>query len=92
MRKRLRRPYDSRTLWRRITAQVVARDGGRCRIGLPGCEIVGTTADHILSWREGGSWFGLENLRCACSHCQSVRGAQMQQQKQRPPRKPSREW
>ena len=89
MRKPLR-PYDRTSHWRRVKAQVIARDGGVCRLRLPGCTIQATTADHIIPWLQGGGWYDLSNLRAACDHCNKVRGGQTQRNPRKP--KPSREW
>ena len=51
--------------WRRLVAQVVARDDGICQLcGEPG----GTTADHIIRASAGGATT-LDNLRCAHVAC-----------------------
>jgi hypothetical protein len=49
------------------------RDGGRCRLRLPGCTVIGTTADHIIPRSRGGRTT-LENLRATCGQCNSTRG------------------
>lgn len=53
---------------------VIARDGGRCQLRLPGCTVVATSADHIVPRSRGGT-NDLTNLRAACRHCNSARGA-----------------
>ena len=52
---------------------VIERDGGGCRLRLPGCTVIATTADHIIPrWRGGRT--RLDNLRASCNHCNSARG------------------
>jgi 5-methylcytosine-specific restriction endonuclease McrA len=58
--------------WARQVKLVLARDGASCRLGLPGCTIRATTADHILPRSHGGS-NDLPNLRAACNHCNKSR-------------------
>lgn len=53
---------------------VLNRDRWICRIRLPGCTDVATTADHIVSLDDGGAWYDPLNLRAACLHCNSLRG------------------
>lgn len=53
---------------------VIARDGGRCQLRLPGCTAVATTADHIVP-RSRGGLTTVGNLRAACGHCNSSRRA-----------------
>jgi 5-methylcytosine-specific restriction endonuclease McrA len=84
-----RRPFDRTSLWRRVKAQVLARDHGVCQIRLPGCAIEAVTADHIIPWMQGGAWYDLSNLRAACGFCNRSRE---DQSRKRRPRKPSREW
>lgn len=38
----------SDTQWRRVRAQVLARDGYACRLQLTGCTVVADTAHHTL--------------------------------------------
>ena len=52
---------------------VIERDGGRCRMRLPGCTGVATTADHIVPRSHGGT-ADPSNLRASCGHCNSARG------------------
>lgn len=56
-----------------LTRLVCERDPG-CRLQLEGCTQVSTTADHIVPVSAGGETT-LENLRGACLHCNSSRGA-----------------
>ena len=58
----------------RAKSLVIERDGERCQLGLPGCRVVASTADHILPRSRGGS-ADPSNLRASCGHCNSVRGA-----------------
>lgn len=50
------------------------RDNYECQLRLAGCTDVATTADHITPRHLGGG-HDLGNLRAACSHCNSARGA-----------------
>ena len=59
--------------WAKISAKVIARDGGVCQLQLPGCTQIAKTADHILPRARGGSNVPT-NLRAACLHCNVVRG------------------
>lgn len=61
-------------------ARIFERDGGHCRIQLPGvcthhptCPGCATDIDHILPPRNGGMWFTDDNCRAACSPCNQAR-------------------
>jgi 5-methylcytosine-specific restriction protein A len=88
-------PYRSR-LWPPTRLAVLERDHYRCRIRGPGCTSNATDADHIIPWQEGGSWFGMANLRAACAHCNRGRGprrmAAMAKLNRQPAATPSRDW
>lgn len=58
--------------YQRTVQAVLKRDGGICRLRLPGCAIQATTADHIISPRRGGT-DELDNLRAACESCNKAR-------------------
>ena len=56
--------------WRRLVAQIVERDGGRCRLcGRPGAD----SADHVKRLADGGS-DEPSNLRAAHVACNRQRG------------------
>lgn len=72
MRPRTRTPYhDSR--WKTLRIRILRRDGGICQIRGPRCLGSANTADHIIAWRNGGSWFDPANLRAACQPCNNGR-------------------
>ncbi|MDP8928661.1 MAG: HNH endonuclease [Actinomycetota bacterium] len=54
----------------RLSAAVIERDGRRCRLGLPGCTGVATTADHIDPHGAGVAG----NLQAACRSCNAAKG------------------
>ena len=59
----------SGSLWRRIRAEVLARDGGVCQMRETGCLIKADTVDHIVPVAQGGAFYDLGNLRAACKKC-----------------------
>lgn len=67
--------------WRTIRLEVLERDGYSCQVRLPGCTRLATTVDHIVPWRLGGDWWNRENLRAACSHCNSSRTGETKRQR-----------
>ncbi len=67
--------------WRTLRLQILERDGWRCRIGDPGCTIVATQVDHIVELANGGAKYDPTNLRAACAHCNTSRGAAMGNQR-----------
>jgi 5-methylcytosine-specific restriction endonuclease McrA len=93
------RPYDS-TRWRSVRLAVLSRDRYACRIGLPGCRRRAGAVDHIIDWRDGGSWFDLSNLRAACISCNTAlrnrrvaeRARRLRENEASPPPKRSRQW
>ena len=54
-----------RATWRRVRLVVLARDAYRCQVKGRHCRGVASEVDHIVAWREGGSWYDLQNLRAA---------------------------
>jgi len=87
-RDRTRRPsprdrgYDA--AYRRERARLI---GQRCELGLPGCTIVATTADHVIPVSQGGAG---GHLRPACLHCNSARGNRATATEDRPVEKSRR--
>ena len=59
--------------WQRIRPQILARDGGTCQIGAPGCTTIATQVDHITPVHAGGAWYDPTNLRAACANCNNRR-------------------
>lgn len=55
-----------------VAAQVIARWGNECWLGMPGCTRVADTSDHIVPDRLGGPTVP-SNLRRACKSCNSLR-------------------
>lgn len=51
--------------WDKTRLRVLERDGYLCRIGLPGCTITATEADHVVP----GDNHDDSNLRAACHSC-----------------------
>lgn len=69
--------------WGRLRAEVIARDGGLCRLNLDGCTKIATTADHIVgraaARRMGWSQERIDhpsNLQGACKNCNEVKRQQ----------------
>jgi 5-methylcytosine-specific restriction enzyme A len=65
--RRDRLPAD----WAERRGAVLARDGGRCRIALPGCIGTAVEVDHIVP----GDDHELINLRAACVPCHRIKSA-----------------
>lgn len=56
----------------RLTREVLEFYGARCWLQLPGCTGLATTKDHVIPVDHGGT-DAIENLRPACSTCNSKR-------------------
>jgi 5-methylcytosine-specific restriction protein A len=63
----------STTRWRTLRAQILARDGYRCQLRLPGCLGEATEVDHIQTRHNGGG-DQPHNLRASCEKCNGNRG------------------
>lgn len=61
--------------WRRVRLTVLERDGYLCQLRLPGCTVTATTVDHLVSRARGGAALDPNNLRAACTPCNSRKGA-----------------
>lgn len=90
------RAYRSRG-WRELRLYVLARDGYRCRVRLPGCIGRATEADHIQALADGGAWLDPHNLRASCKPCNVARGNMLRARRKRPSAEPehvgpSRDW
>ena len=48
---------------------MLARDGRRCQIKLPGCTLIATECDHIVRPEEGGAQYDPANLQAVCKPC-----------------------
>jgi len=60
----------NRRAWRAVRAQVLARDGFRCRqCGRRGRLEV----DHVVALDQGGAELDPENLQALCRHCHMVK-------------------
>jgi hypothetical protein len=74
--------------WRRVSALVIARAGGRCEV-TPSCPRPAVSADHIvpaLVLAERGRldlFFAEDNLRASCLPCNSRRGAALRNARSR---------
>jgi hypothetical protein len=52
--------------WRKIRDRVLARDGHRCQLRLPGCT---GRAEHVHHVHGKAAGDGFRNLLAACAHC-----------------------
>ncbi len=57
---------------KRLTQAVLEHYGVVCWLQLPGCTMRATTKDHVIAVEQGGT-DAMENLRPACSSCNSKR-------------------
>jgi 5-methylcytosine-specific restriction endonuclease McrA len=81
-------PVYNTLVWRRVRLEVLNRDGWRCRVGGPRCTGSASLVDHIVPWRQGGSWYDKQNLRASCRSCNTSRAYAGFETR----RNPSREW
>ena len=65
------RGYDAG--WRKLSAAVIARDGGVCRLGIKCDGAPARTTDHVIPKSEGGT-DDPANLVAACRPCNSAKG------------------
>ncbi len=80
-----RKPWDGpRTESSRVTGtrrftelrrQVLARDGGMCRIMGPTCTRIATEVDHIVEVSAGGAPYDPKNLQSVCGPCHHAKPA-----------------
>jgi len=82
--KRTNKIYVGST-WKRLRKVILERDAHRCTIGMEGCTGAATQVDHIIPLAFGGQPYALDNLRAACSNCNSSRSNKLR-------RKSSRAW
>lgn len=61
--------------WANVRVNVLARDGWRCQLRLPGCTGHATQVDHIVP-RSIAPWLAADpaNCRAACFGCNNRRG------------------
>ena len=79
--------------WKKLRRQILERDNYECQLRRTGCTTVASAVDHIESPREGGAFFDPANLRAACTHCNSSRGAAYGNRKRQLANyRPSRDW
>jgi 5-methylcytosine-specific restriction endonuclease McrA len=58
----------------RIRRTVLARDGGLCRLRLPGCTTYATTVDHLMPVSKGGDEYDVGNCVASCQSCNGRKG------------------
>lgn len=73
--------------WRRVRAAVLARDGYRCRLQLPGCTIIATEAHHTVPRMASGD--DPRYLIAACKPC-NIRAGNPQRHEPEP--RPTTSW
>lgn len=88
-------PYHH-AAWPTIRPVILDRDNHTCQIDSDTCTVTADCVDHIIPWQEGGAWFDHDNLRAACSRCNTSRGASrmhaMAKLNRQPAATPSRDW
>jgi 5-methylcytosine-specific restriction enzyme A len=55
-------------------ARILARDGGVCQLGYPGCTWHATEVDHIVPLASGGT-ADPDNLQAVCESCHVIKTA-----------------
>ena len=71
-------PYDAQ--WRTVRLTILERDDHTCQLNLEGCTHHADAVDHIVPLNEGGRRLDPDNLRAACTPCNSRRNRQRQTQ------------
>lgn len=66
-----RHDFRAGSRWRRVRADVLARDGGRCRW----CGGDADQVDHVVPASRGGDRYDQANLAASCRGCNASRGA-----------------
>jgi 5-methylcytosine-specific restriction endonuclease McrA len=70
----VRRLYSTQA-WQRVRKAVLIRDGYRCQVRGPRCEIVATTVHHVVpSSQDATKFFDAANLLACCSRCNAHSG------------------
>jgi len=64
--------HGSTRKWRKIRAYVLARDGYRCQLRLPGCTITASEAHHTVAREVAGD--DPDKLVAACPGCNKRAG------------------
>lgn len=87
-------PPAYRGPWLILRKLVLARDGYRCQLQLPGCKTTATQVDHIVGLAQGGEPWNPTNCRAACKSCNVAKGNADNPRGQpwRRTRTPSRQW
>src|ERR1039458_8125840 len=68
-----RSPYRH-PAWKKTRLAVLNRDAWLCQMcAKQGVTTRATCVDHIITWRDGGSWFDPTNLRASCMTCNNNR-------------------
>lgn len=65
-------PFYQRPAWRRFRASVL-RTRPLCEV--PGCGMVSTQVDHVISRRRGGADLDAANVQALCASCHSAKTA-----------------
>ncbi len=80
--------YDGH--WRRVRDEVLERDGHRCQLRYPGCELDAVEVDHVDPVAMGDAVLDPGNCRSVRGVCHRRRSNATRQRTRRPP--PSRAW
>ena len=85
-------PIYRTAAWRAARKRCLVRDGGICQLGLKGCTITATAADHIIDVADGGAPYALENLQAACASCNTAKRNRNIAARARNARQQTRRW